>query len=132
MNTPQRTAIAGAVRINAALDSSIVQFGDGENTHLKTSAIAVQRAIPQYQGDETRFASYPIFFLPEPRPAGPPGGFLIRTRPCSKIRIGTIEAIAVRSTSVLRIGNTGNLEAHSRIHHIRHFNNRLAPNRDMS
>jgi hypothetical protein len=111
------------VKINSASDSSIVQFGDGENTKLKTFAIAVQRAIPNDLGDETRFASYPVFFLPSPQPAGPPGGFLVKAQPDAVIQVGFLTAVAVRSASVVRIGNSGALEAESRIHHIRHFNN---------
>lgn len=130
MNTPQRTVVTGAVKIVSAVDSSIVQIGDNEFALLRTRATAVQRAIPNFQGDETRFAAYPIFFLPDPRPAEPSGGFLIRTHPGAAIEIGAIELTAVRSASVFRIGNTGTLAANSRIHHIRHYNNVL-PDRDI-
>ncbi len=125
MITPQRTVVAGAVKLLLALDSSVMQAGDNESAFLRTHAIAVQRAIPHFQGDETRFAAYRIFFLPNPRPVEPPGGRLLRTRPEAEIRIGAIEVLALRSASLFRIGNTGALTADSRIHHIRHFNNVL-------
>lgn len=121
--TPQRTVSAGAVKIVSATDASVVQFGDGATTRLKTAAIAVQRAIPNFRGDEIRFAEYPLYFLPAPRPEGPPGGMLIRTRPDALIRIGFLEAMVVRSNSVVRVGNTGKLAADARTLHIRHFNN---------
>jgi len=128
LKTPQRTVTAGAVKILAAEDASVLQFGDGENTRLKSAAIAVQRAIPTYHKDETRFASYPLFFLPLPRPTEPPGGMLIRARPEAAIRLGFIEVTSIRAASLFRFGNTGKLETTSRILHIRHFNNiRLPP-----
>jgi len=128
LQTPQRTVAAGGVKIIAAEDASVLQFGDGESTHLKTAAIAVQRAIPVYHKDETRFACYPLFFLPLPRPTVPPGGLLVRARPEAVIRLGFIELTSIRAASLFRLGNTGKLETASRILHIRQFNHiRLPP-----
>lgn len=124
MTIQGRCTIVGSLFLNTVSSSAIVQLGDHASVQLKSRAIAVQRAIPNFEKDEFRFAAYPIFFreaitLTPCRP--------IQFQSCpstSNIRIGAVESLGVSAASYLRAGCGGALSAVSRVKHIRHFNNR--------
>lgn len=123
MSTQTRTTILGCMFLNTVSSSSVVEFGDSGEADLTSRVLAIQRAIPNYEEDEFRFAAYPIFFLPK-----------LTLQPCtevsfhscspSPIQVGSIRSLGVSASSLLRVGCGGPLQAESRIKHIRHFNNR--------
>jgi len=122
MTDPSRLSVIGEVKINTALDACIVQFGDTFDSDTIDYAIALQRQIPNFRGDETRFASYPIFSLPLPRIQSPDDGILVSRIPESRIYVGDVRVIAIRASSYFQAGFVDRYTAESRILHIRQFN----------
>lgn len=125
MSIQSRNTTLKCLFVNTVSTSGIVQFGDNQETNLKSKALAVQRAIPNYEDDEFRFASYPIFSLPK-----------LTLEPCatvnftscspasnSNFRVGFVRTLGVSASSLLRVGTSGPLQAESRIKHIRQYNN---------
>ena len=122
MTIERRTSVIGTVKVDASSNGSVAQFGDSREVRLTDRAIAVQRRIPDYEGDETRFASYPIFSLPLPRmPEQPDDAIASRSRG-NAIQVGTVRLLSMSASSYLHAGCTDRLTAQSRIKHIRQFN----------
>lgn len=125
MSIPWRLSVVDTLSIDGMLFSAVVQVGDNDSTGLFNRTIAVQRAIPRFYDDETRFAAYSIFFRPLPA-WEPPPQLLEITGPVGEIRVGPVRVISMAASALVRIGSGRSLAAVSRIHHIRHYNN-LAP-----
>ncbi len=126
MTDPSRFSVIGEVKINTADDACIVQFGDTFDSDTIDFAIALQRQIPNFHGDETRFASYPIFSLPLPRIQWPDDGILVSRSHGSPIYVGAVRVIAIRASSYFQAGYVDRYTAESRILHIRQFNSEAA------
>ncbi|WP_019004552.1 spore germination protein GerPE [Cohnella laeviribosi] len=121
-----RKTVAGTAFINTVSHSGIVQFGDTKDVSSQVNrVIAVQRAVPVFKGDETRFAAYALFYKPLLRPVGKPSASLSSSSDDGTIRIGDVRVIGVTASSILRFGCGGPHTAEARILHIRHFNNRI-------
>jgi spore germination protein PE len=125
MSIPWRLSVVGTLAVDTLLFSAVVQVGDNDSTRLFNRTIAMHRAIPRFHGDETRFAAYSIFFRPLPSWGTPPQMLEI-SGPAGAIRVGSVRVITLAASSLVRIGSGRNLEAESRIKHIRHYNH-LAP-----
>jgi spore germination protein PE len=122
MSVEKRLSVAGTLYITRQAESAIVQIGDNVISDLFNRTIALQRAIPDFQGDETRFAAYSIFSRPILElQAGPSVDFHSRS-PGADIRVGSIKSHVVAASALIRIGVTKTLVAESRIKHIRQFN----------
>jgi spore germination protein PE len=111
--------------VNTVSNSGIVQLGDVNETSQRSKALAIQRAIANYEEDEFHFASYELYYLPKKtlQPCVP-----VNFQSCSplpNINIGFVRAVGVSASSILRVGCGGPLRAESRIKHIRQFNNRV-------
>lgn len=122
MRNEQRTTRIASIALNTVGSSSVAQFGDNNATNLKSRAIAVQRAVPNDEQDEARFASYEIFTKPLLQLNT---GMAVNTRmdPCPPdIEIGYIDVTAMSSSALLRAGCGGPFTAQTRVLHIRHFN----------
>ncbi|MFC5467921.1 spore germination protein GerPE [Cohnella suwonensis] len=130
MSIGPRASIIGCVFVNTVSSSGIVQFGDGGASTLRTKALAVQRKISNYADDEFKFESYPLFYMPRLRlePCDEVA-FDSRSTDCPDIRVGWMYMLGVSSSSLLRAGSGGPVDAESRIKNIRHFNDlALVPN----
>ncbi len=122
MRKEQRTTRILSIALNTVGSSSIAQFGDNKQADLKSRAIAVQRAIPNYEQDEARFASYGLFARPLLQLNT---GLTVETRMDRSppdIEIGCIDVTALASSALLRAGCGGPHAAQTRVLHIRHFN----------
>jgi spore germination protein PE len=125
MSLEFRTTVLDRLKINLMLFSSVTKFGDVQETKSNDRLIAVQRAISDFEGDETRFAAHPLFFrpaytLPETAP--------IQMNTASsdgRLYVGWVHAYSMNSSSVIRAGCCCTHRAQARTHHIRHFNNIL-------
>ncbi|QMV44216.1 spore germination protein GerPE [Cohnella cholangitidis] len=124
MSIQYRCTTLACLFVNTVSSSSTVQLGDGRKNDLTSKALAIQRAVPNNVEDEYRFASYRIFSLPK-----------LTLLPCANVRfqsrsplpcleVGSVRTLGVSASSILRVGNTGPLQAVARIKHIRHFNDR--------
>ncbi|MFB9277865.1 spore germination protein GerPE [Cohnella cellulosilytica] len=108
--------------VNTVSSSGIVQLGDGGNTEMSSWAIAVQRAVANFEDDEFFFESYPIFYLPKLVPAAEVPVSFKSESPWPTQHVGCVRSLGVSSSSTLRVGCSGPVEGVSRIKHIRHFN----------
>jgi spore germination protein PE len=122
MSVQKRLSVVGTLYVTRQAEAAIVQIGDNVISDLFNRTIALQRAIPDFQGDETRFAAYSIFSRPILElQAGPSVDFHSRS-PVADIRVRYIHPLVVTASALLRIGVTKTLVAESRIKHIRQFN----------
>lgn len=122
MTVEWRLANVESLKVINMFHAAVVQVGDNGTSDLWDYAIALQRAIPDFAGDETRFASYPIFFLPIPVWPPVPSDCMSASGPGSEIRVGRVKVVTHTASSLIRIGSAGPLRAESRIKHIRQFN----------
>jgi len=117
-----RVSRVGCLFVNTVSQASALQCGDNRVSNLRSRAIAVQRAIPNYVKDEARFASYALFTLPRLRLRTCAEVDFVAVDRCPSIDIGSVASLGVSASSVLRIGVTERVAAETRILHIRHFN----------
>ncbi|XID94098.1 spore germination protein GerPE [Paenibacillaceae bacterium WGS1546] len=122
MSLSCRTSIVGWIYVNSIGSSGTMQLGDGGKTDLKSKALAVQRAIPNNFDDEFRFASYPLFYKPALRLLPSQAVVMNSASSWPTINIGSIYALGVSDSALLRAGCGGPVRAESRIKHIRNFN----------
>ncbi|THF72594.1 spore germination protein GerPE [Cohnella fermenti] len=126
-----RLVTAGFVYVNTVSSSGIVQFGDAAGATTSTNRlIAVQRAVPIYDKDETRFSAYPLFYKLKLQPGGEPPARLNSSSAGSPIRVGNVCVLGISTSSVLRFGCSGPIGGESRIVNIRQFNDLQFNNRD--
>ncbi|MBW5446812.1 spore germination protein GerPE [Cohnella sp. CFH 77786] len=125
MSVQKRLSRVGSLRIDSLLFSTVAQLGDNVFTELNSKAIALARAIPDFEGDETRFAAYPIFFLPLRELRGGPTVRFSSRSPCGEIHVGSVRAVVAGTSCLLRLGTSETFFAESRIKHIRQFNDRI-------
>jgi spore germination protein PE len=124
MSIPKRCTMLGALFLNTVSQSGVVQFGDSSNVKLTSRALAVQRAIPDFIADEFHFESYSIFYR-KPLTLSPCVATQLHSNAAqSVIQIGTVEALGVSASSLLRVGCGGPLVSEDRLKHIRHYNDR--------
>lgn len=116
-----RLSIVGTVNINDIGSSSTVHVGDNVNTVLRSRALAVQREVPYFFGNEGNFNVYPFFSRPIPVPQPPEPVAMSVDNWGSLIRVGCIRILAISSSSVLQIGSNCNTRGESRIKHFRQF-----------
>lgn len=119
-----RTTVIGRLYVNTVGTSSVAQFGDNGTTRLTSRALAVQRAVPEYSHDETKFAAYRIFTRPLIELDTGLSVEFGKVDCVPEIRIGCLRAVALSASSLLRAGVTGPFAAETRIKHIRNFNYR--------
>jgi spore germination protein PE len=123
-----RTATVGFLRIISVAQAGIVQLGDRAETKAKLRALAVQRKEDHLTAGEVYFEAYEIFSRPLPilidsEFDNAQGIELFRTNCAPNITVGYIQVIASGSAASIQIGNGVNLNAESRIKHIRQFPN---------
>lgn len=124
MTLPYRLTSIGWFYLNIASFAASLQFGDTlGSVNLKNRVLAIQRAVARFEDDELRFASYPLFFLPNPVPTTPPEAAMTSTSRTGAIEIGAVKILGVTASSLVRAGNGhGPHISESRIHHFRHYN----------
>lgn len=116
-----RLAEVGAIKVNVLTDAAVMQIGDSQTVDLIDWAIALQRRYANFQKDETRFASYPIFSLPLPRFPEAPDALIVSSSLTNRICVGTVRVLSIRASSYFQTGCAGRLTAESRIQHIRQY-----------
>jgi len=112
--------------VNTVSSSGFLQLGDGGKTGMNSKALAVQKAIPNFEDDEFHFESYPLYYLPKLVPTN--GAVPVEFRsesPWPTLQVGCIYALGVSSSSTFRVGCSGPVQGESRIKHIRYFNDRV-------
>jgi spore germination protein PE len=116
-----RLSIVGDVNVDDFGSSGILHVGDHVATILKSRALAVQREVPMYYGNEGNFDAYPFFSRPFPVPQPPEPVTMSVDNWGSFIRVGSIRILGVASSSLLQIGSNCSTQAEVRIKHFRQF-----------
>ncbi|MBD0382436.1 spore germination protein GerPE [Paenibacillus sedimenti] len=116
-----RLSIVGNVYINDVSSSSTVHIGDHVSTTLRSRALAVQREVPYFYGNEGNFDVYPFYRRPFPVPQPPEPFTMSVDNWGSVIRVGGIRIIAVSSSSLLQVGSNCDSRSETRIKHFRQF-----------
>ncbi|GLB58846.1 spore germination protein GerPE [Cytobacillus sp. NCCP-133] len=128
-----RTSFVDKINIDTMSFSSVFEIGDSCSIQGFSRAIALQREAEYFNTREGNYSVYPIFS--EPIPLLPIEEELtIHTSQLNPIiKVQTIDIIGVSSSSIVHIGNSGNISMESRVKHIRQLfqkNNNRNPSRD--
>jgi spore germination protein PE len=114
-----RTSVVNQINIHAVTLSSTVQVGDNVVVKPRSRAIAVQREIPIFLGDEGGFSNYPLFSRPIPQPIVTEDVKMTVLNESPLIKVGQIEILSVAASSVFQVGTNQRIDAESRIKHFR-------------
>ncbi|MFC5450773.1 spore germination protein GerPE [Paenibacillus aestuarii] len=114
-----RISIVDSVDINGISSSSILHIGDHVRTELHTQALAVQREIPYFYGNEGNFDVYPFFRRPFPVPQPPEPVQMTVNNWGSFICVGPVRILGVSSSALFQIGSNVTSQSETRIKHFR-------------
>ncbi|WP_209124638.1 spore germination protein GerPE [Alkalihalobacillus sp. BA299] len=109
------------VNVTDVSTSSILQVGDSYRITPRSRALAVQRQIEFFYGDEGNFDVYPIFQIDIPKPVVTEPIRITRTNENPFIRVNNIKLIGAAASSVVHIGSNSMIDAETRVKHIRQF-----------
>lgn len=115
----QRTSSVNRINIDTISFSSVFEIGDSCFIKGFSRAIAVQREVEYFNAKEGNFSVYPVFR--EPIPIIPiEEDISIQTAQLNPIiKVHNIDIIGVSSSSVIHIGNSGDISMEARVKHIR-------------
>ncbi|MEF3302030.1 spore germination protein GerPE [Paenibacillus sp. GYB003] len=93
----------------------------GDCVELKPSgkALAVQRQISVYSGNEGSFSAFPIFSRPIPLPSPNVGVDTRFTNVDPFINVRHVDIISLSSSAILQVGSNDRIRADNRVKHIR-------------
>ncbi|MEH7416422.1 spore germination protein GerPE [Neobacillus drentensis] len=114
-----RTSSIDHLFVNQVAFSSIIQLGDSCFLNGFSRALAVQREVEFFHGNEGNFPAYKIFRMPLPLPSINEAISISRYNPTPIIKANNIHVTAVSNSSILHVGNTKHVSMEVRIKHIR-------------
>lgn len=115
----QRSSSVKNIKITNASISSVIQLGDSSIINGLNRAIAVQRELQLFLGDEEDFSTYSIFQRPFIFPQDKEEVMISSYHQNPMIKVNTINVIAFSSSSILHVGNTQSINMEARVKHIR-------------
>lgn len=115
----KRTSIVNNTKVRSVSLSSVVQIGDSVQITPVSWALAVQRQLQLFYGNEGNFAAFPIFTREIPSLPLINSVNIQRYNASNFIKVGNIDITGVSSASVYHIGSTSYIQAETRIKHIR-------------
>lgn len=115
----QRSSSVKNIKITNASISSVIQLGDSSIINGLNRAIAVQRELQLFLGDEGDFSTYSIFQRPFIFPQDKEEVTISSYHQNPMIKVNTINVIAFSSSSILHVGNTQSINMEARVKHIR-------------
>ncbi|OLO29032.1 hypothetical protein BTR23_16805 [Alkalihalophilus pseudofirmus] len=101
--------------------SSLFQVGDSYNITPRSRALALQRQIEFFYGDEGNFEAFPIFHIQNPQPVFTEPISISRSNENPFIHVNSIKITGTAAASVLHIGSNCMIDAETRVKHIRQF-----------
>lgn len=107
------------MNIKVASYSSILQVGDSCIINGLSRALAVQRELDFFFGNEGNFASYPIFSEPIPLLPITENITCIYHQLNPVIKLNNLNVTGFSAASVLHIGSSENIYMEARVMHIR-------------
>ena len=113
-----RYSIVKDMKVRTVSFSSVLEIGDSTEIHSEQKAFALQREKEIFFTSEGDFSQYPIYTEPIPLlPPPEPIHFIkLDERP---ILVNHIDITAVSFSSVVHIGQTGNVYMEARVKNIR-------------
>ncbi|MGO4886740.1 spore germination protein GerPE [Anaerobacillus sp. MEB173] len=99
--------------------SSIFQVGDSVQLTPHSNALAVQRTISEFYGNEGNLQHFPLFTRNIPIPIIDERLSIQRRNECSFINVNNVKIITTSGSSVVHIGSTKKIDAEARVKHIR-------------
>ncbi|MCS0672640.1 spore germination protein GerPE [Cytobacillus firmus] len=115
----QRTSSVDRINIDTIAFSSVFEIGDSCIIKGFSRAIADQREAEYFNAKEGNFSVYPVFSEPIPLIPIEEDITMQTTQLNPIIRVHNIDIIGVSSSSVVHIGNSGNISMEARVKHIR-------------
>lgn len=122
-----RISAVRSISINEVGLGSIFIAGDCVVVSPRSKALAVQRQISRFIGNEGSFQANPIYSRPIPLPAPSDEVHLTGTNLSGYIHVGAVDIISISSSSVLQTGSNERIDTESRTKHIRHIQRRPQP-----
>lgn len=115
----QRSSYVNYLNSKSVSFSSIIQLGDSVIINGLTRALAVQREVDIFFGNEGSFAAYPIFSEPIPLlPITEDIAYRFHhLKPI--IKVNKIDIIGISASSLLHVGNSQNIYMEARVEHVR-------------
>ncbi|WP_102028006.1 spore germination protein GerPE [Salirhabdus sp. Marseille-P4669] len=114
-----RTTTVNTLNVNSASFSSIVQLGDAHRADPYTRALALQREIPIFDTNSFPFSDYAIFTRPYLEMATSPPMIQEHIHHDPSLFVHWIRVGSMSSSAIVQVGNLEELDAKSRIKHIR-------------
>lgn len=125
----QRTSFINHMDVKVASFSSILQVGDSCIINGFSRALAVQREVEIFNGNEGNFAVYPIFSEPIPFLPISENVTYLTHHFYPVIKVNKLHVIGFSSASILHVGNSQHISMEARIKHIRQL---LPPREEQS
>ncbi|AST90545.1 spore germination protein GerPE [Sutcliffiella cohnii] len=107
------------INIHALSFSSHLTIGDSAYINAKARALAVKREYPLFYGNEGNFLAFSLFTKPIPQPVITENVRMTVENPNSDIVVNTVNIKGISSSSVFQVGANKQIQADSRIKHIR-------------
>ncbi len=117
----KRTSVVTSTKVSSISLSSVFQIGDSVQIIPRNKALAVQRQLQLFYGNEGNLTIYPIFTKELPHLASVESITIQRYNQTNFIKVNHIDITSVSASSVYHIGSTCHIDAETRIKHIRHI-----------
>ncbi|WP_161784678.1 spore germination protein GerPE [Halalkalibacter okhensis] len=114
----KRMSFIDAIKVNNVGLSSILEIGDSYSIKPRTKALAIQRQLEYFYGDEGHFKD-PVFTRPLPQPTFDEPIRFVRYNESPCIKVNNISVTAIAASSVMHIGSTTCIESDSRVKNVR-------------
>jgi spore germination protein PE len=116
-----RTSVVRRLRTDAVEFASTLLVGDLGRFDSETHALAVQREVATFWGNEGDLASFAIFSRPIPLPTVNETVDLVKVNTNPNIVVDEVRVISVSTASLAQVGSVRSIRTEARIKHIRHF-----------
>ncbi|TVY09535.1 spore germination protein GerPE [Paenibacillus cremeus] len=114
-----RISVIDQVKVEDVTICSTLFVGDMKSFTPETRALAVQREIPTYNGNEGNLSQFSLFqaVLPRPSNQNPVHADIVNENPY--IRVGAVKVLSVSTCSLYQMGSNVYIDCEARIKHIR-------------
>ncbi|RAV22507.1 spore germination protein GerPE [Paenibacillus contaminans] len=114
-----RISVVKQITVNEVGLGSTLFVGDLVEVKPRSKALAIQREVANFYGNEGNLDSYAIFSRPIPIPSIYED---VKMEICSSnpfIKVGTVDILSISSSSLLQVGSNRTIDAETRTKHIR-------------
>ncbi|MCP8968243.1 spore germination protein GerPE [Ectobacillus ponti] len=118
----RHVSVVGNITLLSIGLGSTLQIGDTNFLLLRSRAIAVQRELPIYRGNEIEFSDFDVFTdtdLTVPKRVTDVRMNVVNVNPF--LHVGSLEFSSTENSAVIHIGSVEYGQSNSRIHQIRQY-----------